>query len=407
MRSDDVRARSQVTVAVALLLGCVAPRLVGQEPIQFQSRSGATASSTQSASVSADLLQIYERTKTASDQQAVTAIARECSQVIPDSSRSRMDRDYASSLLAWALNRRGEMRSEQAARLVEQGQLAEADKVDRQAAADYETAIKYGPENWRTYHNYGIALAMQGDYRRGIDVFTKAIQIKADYANAYFNRAELYFELEQYAEAIQDYGRAIAINDQDPQYYNSRGHAKFMLDKHDAALSDYRRATELGDDSAIYHSDLGDACQYLGRWMDAAHAYRAAVAVNNKYSRAYQNAAWLMATCPDDQIRNPELAMAAAKRSIQLAGQRTSRGLDTLAAATAAMGRTSEAAKLQQQAIELADQNEKLELSQRLQLYQSGQAYYQPLPPGVQLADDSRPEQFRIRTASGNQSNSR
>lgn len=384
---------------------CAVETLQAQSSVQFQARSNPalartsqTTTGPSSGTVSADLLAIYQQTKAASQEAEITAIARACAKVIPDKQRSQMDRDYAANLFAWALNRRGELRNEQAAALVEQGQMDQASSLDQQAAKDFETAIQYNPNNWRTHHNLGISLAMKGEYVRAIEEFSAAIDLKDDYPNSHFNRAELYFELSQYPQALEGYTRAIALNESDPQYYNSRGHCRFLLADYAAALEDYTRAQQLGDDSAVYATDLADAYQFLGRWEEAAQAYRAAVAINSKYPRAYQNAAWLMATCPDPKYRNVDLALSAAKKALELSGERTPQALDTLAAATAAMGQHQAAVNLQQEALRSAPAEERGEMNQRLALYQRGESFLQPAnSPSQRPATTSS----RIRTASG------
>ena len=392
------------------LLGCVAflsHNLHAQQGAQFQPRSSRPAPSKQAAqtseqAISQDLLAIYEQTHSATDEASLTAIARACAKVIPDKTRKSSDRSYASNLFAWSLNRRGEMRNEQAATLVEQGNVDQASSLDQQAAKDFETAIQYNDKNWRIHHNLAISLAMKGDYLRAIKEFSTAIDLNADYPNSYFNRAELYFELSQYTQALDDYTQAIVLNEADPQYYNSRGHCRFMLESYDDALADYVRATELGADSAVYATDLADAYQFLGRWAEAGTSYRAAVAINSKYPRAYQNAAWLMATCPDPKYRNVDLALSAAKKVIELTAERSPQALDTLAAATAASGQHRDAAKLQQEAVQLADKNEKGEMAERLQLYQHGQAYLQPSATAASaIASQTSNIGSRIRMASG------
>lgn len=367
---------------------------------QIRTQIQATATPT-AETVSRDLLALYETTKTASSEADVTAIARACSAVVPDTRRSRMDRKYASSLLAWALNRRGEIRNEKAAKLVQQNQLDAAKKLDQLAAEDYATAIQYGPASWRTHHNYAIALAMGGDYTRAIEQFNESIDLNPEYANAFFNRGELYFELGKFEDAIGDYDAAIALATDDPQFFNSRGHCHFMLKRYDNALADYTTAASQSQDDPTYHTDLADAHQFLGNWQEAAEAYRAAVAIDSKYARAYQNAAWLMATCPDPKYRKTDLALTAAKRALTLEGHRNARILDTLAAAYAANGRYQEAAKLQSEAISLAEEPVRAELASRQQLYRGGQAYLQPQSPIGE--SESQP----IRTASGAESPSR
>lgn len=398
--------KSALLVTSGLIACAFSPSLSAQSFQPRGSRSAnptsvrptqSTDAATQTNAVSADLLQLYAQTKSVRTEADATLIARSCTKVVGDKARSKTDREYASSLFAWALNRRGELRSEQAAKLVEKGEVNEAAQLDQLAIDDFKTAVEYGPENWRVRHNLAIAMAMRSDYAGAIEQLSQSIELKPDYPNAYFNRAELYFELEQYAPAIEDYSRAIQQNNSDPQYYNSRGHCHFMLESFDSALADYRRATELGSDSAVYQTDLADAHQFLGNWEDAAKGYRAAVAINNQLPRAYQNAAWLMATCPDPNIRNVELALSAAKKALELAGTTTPQALDTLAAATAAAGRYAEAVKLQQQAIALTrDPAERSELGQRMEIYRRSQAYIQPQSLLANQRSDAQ-----IRTASG------
>ncbi|MCA9194312.1 MAG: tetratricopeptide repeat protein [Planctomycetales bacterium] len=338
-------------------------------------QGASTIRSASAGSVSADLQALYARTQTVLTEAEVTEIARTCTQVISRTDRSSTDRQYATKLFAWALNRRGEMRSEQAGNLVAKGQLAEAAKLDRLATADFKTSLEHNPDSWRAHHNYGISLAMGGAYNAAIEEFSTAISLNDEYANLYFNRGELHFELTHYELAIDDYNQAIALAPDDAQYFNSRGHCKFMLDHTTDAIQDYRRAAEIDHKNATYRTDLADACQYIGDWESAAVAYREAIGLDNKNVRAYQSAAWLMATCPDNKIRNVELALEAARRARDLETKPSSRTLDTLAVATAATGKYTEAAKLQRQAIEISSADEREELKSRLSLYEKGQSY--------------------------------
>ena len=359
-----------------------------------------TKTSAPSQAISTDLLEAYRKTQSVSTEAEVTAIARVCSKIVPDTKRSKADREYAASLLAWSLNRRGEMRSAAAAEKVEAGNLQDADALDAKALEDYKTAVEFAPTNWRVHHNLAISLAMKGQYKNAIDRLNAVIDLKDDYANAYFNRGELNFELKQFPQAIRDYSRAIELTDNDPQYYNSRGHCRFMLESYDEAIEDYRRAVELGGDSAVYHTDLADALQFTGKWKEAAELYRQAVAINSQYARAYQNAAWMMATCPDKKFLNTELAVSSAKKAIELEQVPTMRAFDTLAAAYAATGKMPDAVKNQKRALQLAAVGDRDEVQQRLAMYERGEAYVQPEltdAQPVQIATEPKP---KIRTAS-------
>lgn len=356
------------------------------------------------APISADLQGIYAGTSTAATEEDFTAIARACSQVIPDANRSAADKAYASKLFAWALNRRGEMRGEKAAGLVREGQLDEARKLDQAAGKDFALAAEYAPDNWRIHHNLAISQAMQGKYEEAIASFTQVIALKDDYPNAYYNRAELHFEQEHFAQAVSDYSHAIDLVPDDARYFNGRAHAAFMLNATDAALADYTQAVTLEATNAAYITDLADALQSLGQWEEAATRYRQAVSADKTYARAFRNVSWLLATCPEPRFRNPSLALSAAQKALELEGNTDYRALDTLAAATAATGDAAKAAQLMQQAITIAPSAIRPELAQRSALYAQGGKFVQaaPLParasaarPATQLT-----EQPEVRTAS-------
>ena len=370
-------------------VGCLTGQVTAQafrprgQAVAVQGNPAGAQPNQRSSSVSNDLLQIYGRTQAATTESDLTAIAQASANIAADAARSKVDRQYASSLLAWALNRRGELRSDEAAAVSARGRPELAGRLDAQAAEDFAAAVEHAPGNWRHRHNLAISLALRGDHTQAILQLDRAIELNPEYANAWFNRAELYFELASYAEAVQDYTAALELS-QDAQYFNGRAHAHFMLEQFDRAVDDYRRAVELATDHAIYLTDLADACQFLGRWEEAAEAYRAALAIDTHYVRAYQNVAWLMATCPEPRLRNHELALSAAKRVFELSDQRTVEAVDTLAAANAALGRHEEAIKLQAEAIELASRDpnrpaaELQELQLRLEIYQRGKSTSSP-----------------------------
>lgn len=348
--------------------------------------------------VSADLQAIYTRTNTATQEAEFTAIAKDCSVIIPDSKRSEADKAYASKLFAWALNRRGEVRSETAANFVKEGKLPEAQQLDQQAGKDFATAAKYAPDNWRVHHNLAVSHAMQGKYDEAIEELSLVIQLKDDYPNAFYNRAELYFEKEQFPQAIKDYSRAIDLVDNDARYFNGRAHARFMLSSTEEAIADYTQAATLENNNAAYITDLADALQSAGRWESAAERYRQAVKTDKTYARAYRNIAWLLATCPDRRFRNPNLSLTAARKAIELSGDQDYRALDTLAAATAATGNPTEATQLMTNALAIAPPGAQSELAARSAVYAKGGKYVQAAPKIERtIPDVNRSE---VRTAS-------
>jgi nucleotide-binding universal stress UspA family protein len=100
-------------------------------------------------------------------------------------------------------------------------------------------------------------------------------------------------------------------------------------------------------------------------------------AVNPRDAGAYNSYAWLLATCPDDRLRDGKKGVAFARKACELWGWEDPSGLDTLAAAYAEDGQFDEAVKWQKRALEVLGysgrQGEAARL--RLELYQAGRPY--------------------------------
>ena len=90
---------------------------------------------------------------------------------------------------------------------------------------------------------------------------------------------------------------------------------------------------------------------------------------------AYNELAWLQATCPDERYRNGDKAVVNAGYAHLLGDGRTWEFIDTLAAAFAEIGEFSEAVQWQTKAIGLAPETKRGRLQMRLELYKQGKPY--------------------------------
>jgi hypothetical protein len=94
---------------------------------------------------------------------------------------------------------------------------------------------------------------------------------------------------------------------------------------------------------------------------------------------AANNLAWILATHPDEAVRDPGAALELAESAAVRTGRRDARVIDTLAAAYAAQARFSEAVPRAARAARLADEagNPRLagQIRGREALYRSGRPY--------------------------------
>ena len=226
---------------------------------------------------------------------------------------------------------------------------------DAEALADFESAVRFNNRSWRAIHNRGVSYAAAGRVAEAMTDFDRTIKLNQSYPNAYFNRGELLYAQGKFEAAIGDYigsdrlGLARRVDVQQPRPCILPDEA---VRRRAARL---RPGARLDPHNAATLVNRGDTYLDLARYADAAADYRAAVSANPKLGRAYQAAAWLMATCPDDHYRNEKLAIDAASKAIELDGE-DFRNLETLAAAQANAGQFAEAKATQEKAIAKARQ---------------------------------------------------
>ena len=87
------------------------------------------------------------------------------------------------------------------------------DKNDYYSAIGFcNQAIELNPNNYRAYHERGLAYCYLKNYKQAIEDYNKAIELDNDYFEAYGNRGIAYCYLKNYKQAIKDFNRAIQLN---------------------------------------------------------------------------------------------------------------------------------------------------------------------------------------------------
>jgi tetratricopeptide (TPR) repeat protein len=333
------------------------PTLASAEP--NPARSAAMASAPESP---ADRLiaQAHASSGTAQTEADYTQIIETCrraraSQPGPATAR------YASELASWAFNRRGQSR-------------AEAGR-HQEALADFDEAIRADSGRWRAVHNRGVLLAQDGQFERAFDDFTRTIQLNPDFAKAYSNRAALLMVAGDLETSLTDYRRAIELDPSLAVAHRGCGRANHLLRRLDEALNCYDEAVRLAPEDGYAVASRADLLTDLGRYAEAAAEYERAMQLDPQSCHACSSCAWLLATCPDASVRNPELAIERARQAIELSGQKSAVSYDTLAAAQANAGDFSAAIQTARQALQLASPEERGVYEARLAMYQHAKPY--------------------------------
>jgi tetratricopeptide (TPR) repeat protein len=259
------------------------------------------------------------------------------------------------------LNRRGQLK-------------AEAGR-NEEAIQDFNEAIQADGKRWRAFHNRGVLLAQAGEFEKAFDDFNQTIEFKPNFSKAYSNRGALFVVAGNLQAAAEDYDEAIQLDPQLAIAHRGYARACHLMGDLEQAMRLYDRAVELNPQDAYAIASRADVMTDIGRYEEAANEYERAIKVDPKSGHAYSGSAWLLATCPDDSIRNSKLALKRAEMGLELNGDGDAASFDTLAAAQASAGDFAAAVRNIQEAIDLAAEDERNSYKDRLLMYQNSEPY--------------------------------
>ncbi len=205
---------------------------------------------------------------------------------------------------------------------------------------------------------------MKGQYREAISDANIAIEKNPKDANAYSIRGLAYKFKGQYDKAISDFNKAVEINPKasaQARIYFARGDAYFMKSQYDKAISDYTKDIEIDSKNADAYYFRGLSFKAQGRYDKAISDFTQAIEVDPGFAAAYNNMAWLLATCPDAAYRDGTKAIKLAQKAIELNRKAEILDilLDTLASAYAEAGQFEKAIPTQQQVIDILKKEDK------------------------------------------------
>jgi tetratricopeptide (TPR) repeat protein len=158
-----------------------------------------------------------------------------------------------------------------------------------------------------------------------------------------FDRGNAALDQHDYDTAIAEFTEVIRLDPTADAAYHNRANAYADKKEYAKAVADYEQAIRLAPDDPTGHTDL----------------------------------AWLLATCPDAEVRDGKRAVELATRACQLSGWRDANDLENLAAGYAECGQFDKAVRWQTEALNLgAGLQDENESEQLLELYKAGKPYH-------------------------------
>lgn len=284
------------------------------------------------------------------------------------------------------------------------------------AIDDFDQAVRLDPKNAQVYVRRGKAWSFKNDYDAAIADFDQAISLNPHNATAYFERNQAWYNIEGWLDraiadfdeairlnptvaswyylrgtrwldgrnpdrAIRDFDEAIRLRPDDAFTYNRRGRAWRSKGEYDRAIKAFDEAIRLAPNHHLFYCDRSLAWLGKKNFDQAAQDFEQAFRVRPKNEFAYRWYAWLLASHPEEKIRDGKRAIQLATLACELAADDPPcwTDLTLLAAAYAADNQFDAAERYQRMALE----DSRLPASarddhrQRLELYKSRKPYRQ------------------------------
>jgi tetratricopeptide (TPR) repeat protein len=228
------------------------------------------------------------------------------------------------------------------------------------AAAALTELITIGPATHALFFQRGAAY-----YNSNNDVvadadFTEALLRNNKPANYHLFRARTRLRLGRLDDAVADFAAAL---DRDPTCAEAawgRGRIHSSRGQWSLAARDFGRVIAMTPNDALALSARGEMFHRLNDWPRCLADYRRAAELTPTDPKTLNRLAWVLATCPVDQMRDGATAMRLAEQANQLAASTDPLILDTLAVAHAECGDFEQALAVIQRARNIEPGNDEV-----------------------------------------------
>ena len=165
---------------------------------------------------------------------------------------------------------------------------ADFDQLE-QRLNDANKALSIKPNNADAYYNMGIARQQQGNLEEAIKAYNKALSIKPDYADAYNNIGNALQQQGKLEEAIVAYNNVLTLKPDFAEAYYNMGIAHQKQGNLEEAIEAYNKALSIKPDYADAYNIMGNVLKGQNKLEEAIEAYNKALVIKPDYADAYYN----------------------------------------------------------------------------------------------------------------------
>ena len=290
-----------------------------------------------------------------------------------------------------------------------QGEIYRQQKRYEEALASFDKATELAPQAPGPFQNRGEIYRQQEEFAKAIGEFNEVLKLQPGVLLTLLHRADAYTANGQLEEALADIEMVLEKQPQLLDAHRLRVGILTKMDRLDEAIEEIEQACEampkqleLKMQLAMYYlaakkprkaisaySDVldqnpnnflalqsrGDANLNIGKHAEAIADFSRALKIKPSEMSLLNNLAWVLATSPEEGLRDGKRAVELATKACELTEYKTPHILSTLAAAFAEDGNFETAIKWSQQAVDLDDPEHAEQLAKELDSYREGQPW--------------------------------
>jgi tetratricopeptide (TPR) repeat protein len=270
-----------------------------------------------------------------------------------------------------------------------------ADKKNKEALDDIAQALKIEPDSPQ---HVGQALLLRaqvhqqaGDAKAARADLDEALKGTPDWAPALELRAILSAGDNDYGQAIEDFKQLLKVAPKNPELLGQLGILYEANKQPRKAIASYTDVLAIDSENFMALRGRADAYLNIGDHADAVTDYEAALKIKPEDSGVLNNLAWVLATSPDDKVRNGKRSIELGTQAAKLGDYKEAHVLSTLAAGYAETGDFDTARQWSKKAVDLGsdDADVNAQLKKELASYESKKPWREKQV--IQEKDDSDP----------------
>lgn len=279
-----------------------------------------------------------------------------------------------------------------------------------EALAAFNKASELSPQAVRPHQQLGEVYRQKGDLKKASEQLSKALDLAPGDAATLLLRANVLYQLHDTDGALKDVDAVIKAQPQLLLAHLLRAEILASGGKVDQAIEHLEKLVPLAPNQTKLLEPLatfylvegqprksiemfskviemepenyrarrfrGDAHLNIGDHAEAVKDFDAAYALNDEDEGLLNNFAWVLATSPDDKVRDGKRSIELATKAAEASSYTVPHILSTLAAAYAESGDFDSAKKWSKKAVELgADDATKEQLGKELTSYEEGKPW--------------------------------